>query len=60
MNVVREILPYFKKTQRDDYQCNVTSMGDLITFLFYSAYQGTEWAVDGRSEALSFELQALG
>ncbi|CCH51628.1 short-chain dehydrogenase/reductase SDR [Fibrisoma limi BUZ 3] len=56
MNVIREILPYFRE-KRDGTIINVTSMGGLITFPSYSIYHGTKWAVEGFAEALSFELR---
>ncbi|MVM36711.1 SDR family NAD(P)-dependent oxidoreductase [Spirosoma sp. HMF3257] len=56
MNVIREILPYFRE-KRDGAIINVTSMGGLITFPIYSIYHGTKWAVEGFTEALSFELR---
>jgi NAD(P)-dependent dehydrogenase (short-subunit alcohol dehydrogenase family) len=56
MNVIREILPYFRQ-KRDGTIINVTSMGGLITFPIYSIYHGTKWAVEGFTEALSFELR---
>lgn len=61
MNVIREILPYFRQQRNTPnfYPCiiNVTSMGGLITFPIYSIYHGTKWAVEGFTEALSFELR---
>lgn len=64
MNVIREILPYFreKRDGPDSWPCiiNVTSMGGLITFPIYSIYHGTKWAVEGFTEALSFELRPFG
>lgn len=61
MNVIREILPYFRQKgeDRDSRPCiiNVTSMGGLITFPIYSIYHATKWAVEGFTEALSFELR---
>lgn len=56
MNVIREILPYFRE-RRDGTIINVTSMGGLITFPIYSIYHGTKWAVEGFAESLSFELR---
>lgn len=56
MNVIREILSYFRE-KRDGTIINVTSMGGLITFPIYSLYHGTKWAVEGFTEALSFELR---
>lgn len=61
MNVIREILPYFRQKRNGpgSRPCiiNVTSMGGLITFPIYSIYHGTKWAVEGFTEALSFELR---
>lgn len=61
MNVIREILPYFRQqgTASNSSPCiiNVTSMGGLITFPIYSLYHATKWAVEGFAEALSFELR---
>ncbi|CCG99577.1 short-chain dehydrogenase/reductase SDR [Fibrella aestuarina BUZ 2] len=56
MNVIREILPYFRE-RRGGSILTVTSMGGLITFPIYSIYHGTKWAVEGFTEALSFELK---
>ncbi|MCY7352787.1 MAG: SDR family oxidoreductase [Cytophagaceae bacterium] len=56
MNVVREILPYFRE-KRDGTIINVTSMGGLVTFPIYSIYHATKWAVEGFAEALQFELR---
>jgi NAD(P)-dependent dehydrogenase (short-subunit alcohol dehydrogenase family) len=56
MNVIREILPYFRE-KRDGTIINVTSMGGLITFPIYSVYHATKWAVEGFAEALQFELK---
>jgi NAD(P)-dependent dehydrogenase (short-subunit alcohol dehydrogenase family) len=58
MNVVRQILPYFRSKKRGTI-INVTSMGGLITFPIYSIYHGTKWAVEGFSEALHYELKPL-
>ena len=56
MNVIRLILPYFRK-RRQGTIINVSSMGGLITFPIYSLYHGTKWAIEGFSEALLFELR---
>jgi NAD(P)-dependent dehydrogenase (short-subunit alcohol dehydrogenase family) len=56
MNVIREILPYFRK-KRNGTIINITSMGGLITFPLYSLYHGTKWALEGFGESLQFELR---
>jgi short-subunit dehydrogenase len=38
----------------------VASMGGRLTFPLYSVYHGSKWAVEGFSEALSYELRQLG
>lgn len=59
MNVIRAVLPYFRKQKRGTI-INVTSMGGLLTFPLYSIYHGTKWAMEGFSESLAFELKPLG
>lgn len=39
---------------------NISSMGGKITFPLGTLYHGTKWAVEGMSEALSFELAPIG
>ena len=58
MNVTREALRYFRNAKSGTI-INITSMGGLITFPFYSVYHGTKWAVEGFSESLAFELRHL-
>jgi NAD(P)-dependent dehydrogenase (short-subunit alcohol dehydrogenase family) len=55
MRVIREILPHFRK-RRDGIIINITSQGGRITFPSYSLYHATKFAVNGFSEALTFEL----
>lgn len=56
MNVIREVLPLFRK-QKCGTIINVTSMGGLITFPLYSVYHATKWAVEGFTESLAFEVR---
>ncbi len=56
MNVIREVLPYFRERRRGTI-VNVTSVGGLITFPVYSVYHATKWAVEGFAEALQYELR---
>lgn len=55
MDVVREIIPYFR-SKTGDTIINVASMGGRLAFLLYSVYHASKWAVDGFSESLQFEL----
>lgn len=59
MRVSRAVLPHFRKNKAGTL-INVASMGGRLTFPFYSVYHATKWAVDGFSESLSFELEAVG
>ena len=59
MRVSRAVLPHFRKNKAGTL-INVASMGGRLTFPFYSVYHATKWAVDGFSESLSFELEAIG
>jgi NAD(P)-dependent dehydrogenase (short-subunit alcohol dehydrogenase family) len=56
MNVVREILPYFREQKRGII-VNVASVGGRMTFPLYSLYNSTKWAVEGFSESLQYELE---
>lgn len=58
MNATRVALPYFRNAKGGTI-INITSMGGLVTFPFYSVYHGTKWAVEGFSESLAFELRHL-
>lgn len=59
MRVSRAVLPHFRQNKAGTL-INVASMGGRLTFPFYSIYHATKWAVDGFSESLSFELEAIG
>lgn len=59
MNVIREVLPHFRK-QRNGTIINITSTAGLVTFPIYSVYHGTKWAVEGFSESLAYELRPFG
>ncbi|BDD06767.1 SDR family oxidoreductase [Aureibacter tunicatorum] len=59
MNVIKVFLPHFRENNQGLF-INIASIGGLITFPLVSAYHGTKWAVEGFSEALSFELSDIG
>lgn len=59
MNVLREILPYLRE-QRSGTIINVTSQGGRITFPTCSLYHATKFALEGFTEALSYELIPFG
>ena len=59
LDVTKAILPHFRQNQ-EGMVINVSSIGGQMTFPFGSLYHGTKFAVEGISEALSFELEAIG
>lgn len=63
MRMCRAVLPHFRQ-QHDGrgggVLINIASMGGRLTFPFYSVYHATKWAVDGFSESLAFEAEAVG
>lgn len=58
-DVTKAVLPHFRENKSGMF-INVSSVGGLATFPFFSLYHGTKWAVDGFSESLSYELKHLG
>jgi len=56
MNVIRAIIPYFRK-RKSGTIVNVSSVGGKTTMPLYSMYNSTKWAISGFSEALQYELR---
>ncbi|NEO73715.1 SDR family oxidoreductase [Moorena sp. SIO3H5] len=59
LDVTKAILPHFRQN-KDGILINISSIGGKMTFPLFSLYNGTKFAVEGISEGLSFELQAIG
>ena len=59
LDVSKAILPHFRKN-KDGILINISSVGGKMTFPFGSLYHGTKFAVEGISEALSYEMEAIG
>lgn len=59
LDVTRAITSHFRKNKSGTI-INISSIGGKMAFPFGSLYHGTKFAVEGISEALSFEMQALG
>jgi len=57
--VTKAVLPHMRK-RGEGTIINVSSMGGKITFPLGTLYHGSKFAVEGMSEALSFELAAIG
>lgn len=59
LETTKAILPKFR-ANHDGMIINVSSVGGKITFPLGTLYHGTKFAVEGISEALSFELAEIG
>jgi len=56
MMVTQEIIPIFR-AQKSGIVINISSVGGRMTFPLYSIYNASKWAVEGFSEALTYELR---
>ncbi|MDF0696117.1 SDR family oxidoreductase [Rhizobium sp. MC63] len=59
MDVTRAILPHFRASRAGTI-VNITSGAGIVGFPFASIYSASKFAVEGFSEALSYELGSLG
>lgn len=59
ISVTKAVLPHFR-ARRAGTIINVSSIVGRMTFPLGSAYDGTKFAVEGLSEALSYELREIG
>ena len=57
--VAKAIIPHFREN-RSGILINVSSMGGKVTFPLGTLYHGSKFAVEGMSEALSYELEPIG
>ncbi|AHF15280.1 SDR family oxidoreductase [Niabella soli] len=57
--VTKNVIPIMRK-QGSGIIINISSMGGKITFPMGTLYHGSKFAVEGMSEALSYELSAIG
>jgi len=57
--VSKNVIPYMRKAAQGTI-INISSMGGKISFPLGTLYHGSKFAVEGLSEALSFELEAIG
>lgn len=57
--VTKAILPYMR-AQKSGVIVNISSIGGQMTFPLGTLYHGTKFAVEGLSEALHYELEAIG
>lgn len=59
LNLIREVLPHMRENGGGRI-INVTSICGRMTLPLMTAYCATKWALDGFSEALSFEVKSKG
>jgi NADP-dependent 3-hydroxy acid dehydrogenase YdfG len=59
LDVTRAIIPHFRANKSGTI-VNISSIGGKITFPLGSLYHGTKFAVEGISEALSYEMEQIG
>ena len=55
----KALLPHFR-ANRSGIIINISSIGGQMSFPLAALYHGTKFAVEGLSEALSFEMAAIG
>ncbi|TPV95199.1 MAG: SDR family oxidoreductase [Myxococcales bacterium FL481] len=59
LQTTKAVLPHFR-ANKSGTVINVSSIGGKMTFPLGTLYHGTKFAVEGLSEALHFELAAIG
>lgn len=59
IETTKAVLPHFRKNN-SGIIINISSIGGKMTLPLGSLYHGTKFAVEGLSEALNFEMQAIG
>ena len=59
VETIQAVLPGMR-AQRSGVIVNISSVGGRMTYPLGSLYHGSKWAVEGLSEALHYELAALG
>lgn len=59
LQTTKAVLPHFRQ-QHSGVVVNISSIGGKITFPLGTLYHGTKFAVEGISEALTYEAKAIG
>ena len=59
LETTKAVLPHFRANGSGTV-VNIASMGGKVSFPLGTLYHGSKFAVEGLSEALSFELEAIG
>ncbi len=59
LDVTKAIIPHFRNN-KEGVIINISSVGGKVTFPFGALYHGTKFAVEGITEALVYEMDAIG
>ncbi len=59
LDVTRAMIPHFRQNQAGRI-INISSVGGKLTFPLGTLYHGSKFAVEGLSEALSYEMEQIG
>jgi NADP-dependent 3-hydroxy acid dehydrogenase YdfG len=59
LETTKAVLPHFR-AQHSGVIVNISSIGGKVTFPLGTLYHGTKFAVEGISESLFYEMQAIG
>lgn len=59
LDVTKAVLPHFRENKSGTI-INISSIGGKMTFPLGSLYHGTKFAVEGISEALTYEVEQFG
>lgn len=59
LDVTKALLPHFR-ANKDGVVINVSSIGGKISFPLGALYDGTKFAVEGISEAMTYEMEQIG
>lgn len=59
LNTTKAVLAHFR-INKNGVIINISSVGGKVTFPLGTLYHGTKFAVEGLSEALSYEMAAIG
>lgn len=59
LDVTRAVLPHFR-SNKNGVIVNISSIGGQMAFPLGALYHGTKFAVEGISEAMSYEVQQFG
>lgn len=59
MQTTKGLLPHFR-ARRSGMIINMSSIGGVMAYPLGTLYHGTKWAIEGLSEALSFEMREIG